>query len=415
MRNPEVLRTKPDYIVYEPKGLTDPPDAANEHFLVFERKDGRLAAVWTQSGFEGQYNQHIVFAESDAAGKVWSDPVIIAGHHYNKATGENMCSWAFPMVSKSGRIYVLYSRHTGRNDIATHTTGELTGIYSDDGGRSWSAPQAVPVPRTVWDSTDLSMPASGIIWQSPKRLIGDKFYSGITRWVSPSRYELDAVSWIDWHAVTDMIRFENIDLDPQPKDIVITLLTPGNTSLQYPNPRVPHLSSVQEATLNMLPDGRIMAIMRTVAGVPVYSLSDTRGENWSQPVALRYRDNAAEILHPLSPCPSYSLGNGEYVFFIHNHNGNFGPWVDHDSKARRPIYLLFGKYVAGSTQPVEFSAPIGWIDSDNVELNHRSDLALYASFTRTNGEFVLWYPDRKHFLVGKIIDPALRRNAVFLP
>ena len=51
----ELFRTHPDYVIYVPdgRGTGGLPDVANEHFLVFRRGDGTLAAVWTQSGFEG--------------------------------------------------------------------------------------------------------------------------------------------------------------------------------------------------------------------------------------------------------------------------------------------------------------------------------------------------------------------------
>lgn len=70
----ELFRTHPDYVIYVPdgRGTGGLPDVANEHFLVFRRGDGTLAAVWTQSGFEGECNQHIVFASSDSRGRVWS-------------------------------------------------------------------------------------------------------------------------------------------------------------------------------------------------------------------------------------------------------------------------------------------------------------------------------------------------------
>ena len=57
--------------------------------------------------------------------------------------------------------------------------------------------------------------------------------------------------------------------------------------------------------------------------------------------------------------------------------------------------------------------PISWFDSDNVELNGRSDLALYSSLEWLDGRPVLWYPDRKHFLLGKIIDRKELDQAVF--
>lgn len=36
----------------------------------------------------------------------------------------------------------------------------------------------------------------------------------------------------------------------------------------------------------------------------------------------------------------------------------------------------------------------------------RLDLALYSSFTVRDGKAVLWYPDRKFFLLGRVIDES---------
>ena len=49
-----------------------------------------------------------------------------------------------------------------------------------------------------------------------------------------------------------------------------------------------------------------------------------------------------------------------------------------------------------------------FMDHDNVSLgkpgtNGRMDLSLYSSFTVRQGRPVLWYPDRKFFLLGRVI------------
>ena len=100
-------------------------------------------AVWTQSSAETQPDQHIAFSRSEDEGKTWSEPRIIAGP--KKPGDGHMASWGYPLVSKSGRIYVLYSQHVGRHDTFRHHTGWLHGIHSDDHGRTWSTPQDVKV------------------------------------------------------------------------------------------------------------------------------------------------------------------------------------------------------------------------------------------------------------------------------
>jgi hypothetical protein len=49
------------------------------------------------------------------------------------------------------------------------------------------------------------------------------------------------------------------------------------------------------------------------------------------------------------------------------------------------------------------------MDHDGVPLGPpekrgRLDLALYSSFTLRHGQAVLWYPDRKFFLLGKRLE-----------
>jgi hypothetical protein len=102
--------TRPDYVVFVPEVVGDTvSDTGNEHFLVFDGPDGSLMAVWTQSSAEAQPDQHIAFSRSTDEGVTWSKPRIIAGP--KKAGAGPIASWAYPLVSASGRIYVLYSQH----------------------------------------------------------------------------------------------------------------------------------------------------------------------------------------------------------------------------------------------------------------------------------------------------------------
>ena len=93
-------------------------------------------------------------------------PEVIAGPA--RSGQGHVASWAFPMVSRSGRIYVLYSQHIGKFDTFFHTTGRMDGIYSDDNGKTWSRPQTVPMPRTNRDNPDPSYPANWICWKRKK-------------------------------------------------------------------------------------------------------------------------------------------------------------------------------------------------------------------------------------------------------
>ncbi len=403
----ELRRTQPDYIVYVPKSFDGSTgDTGNEHFLVFDGPDGSLMAVWTQSTHEGMPDQRIAFSRSDDEGKTWREPRTIAGK--DPQSDKGMASWGFPMVSTSGRIYVLFNRHVGINDIFTHTTGWMAGIYSDDAGETWSDEQIIPFARNKWDNPDPTIPTNWIVWQKPLRLSEGKYYAGFTHWVSPAvRPPAPMKVWWAAASVVEFMRFENLDEDPQPRDFEISRFMTQDDALQVGLIGHPDVGVVQEPSIVRLPDGRLFCVMRTTTGHPYYTVSDDEGVTWRSPEPMRQYDDGPMLLHPCSPCPIYSVDDGEYVLFYHNHDGHFEGYGPKDTSFhRRPIMIARGLFRADAKQPIWFSEPQFFMDNDGVLLGHgrgRCDLAMYASMTEVQGEPVLWYPDRKFFLLGKHI------------
>lgn len=405
----EVKRTEPDFVVHTPKSADGSTgDGGNEHFLVFDGPDGgadgTLMAVWTQSTFEGKSDQHIVFTRSADGGATWAPPVTLAGA--DPVSGKGMSSWGFPMVSKGGRIYVLYNKHIGVNDIFTHTTGLMAGVYSDDLGKTWSAEEIIAMPRTKWDHPDPSVPANWIIWQKPERLSGGKYFAGYTHWVSPAvRPPTPMKVWWAEASVVSFMRFENIDEHPPVSKIEITYIQSGADALQVDLVGHPGVPVVQEPSLVALPDGRLFCSLRATTGCPYFTVSSDQGMSWAKPEALRYRDGGPLLRHPCSPCPIYEVGDGIYGLLYHNHDGHFGPWTPVDASFhRRPIWVARGEFKPGAAQPLWFAGPRFVMDNGGVALGHgagRTDLAMYASVTRWGGEAILWYPERKFFLLGK--------------
>jgi hypothetical protein len=400
----ELGRTNPDYVVYVPQSASG--DTGNEHFLVFDHPDGVLRAIWTQSTFEGMPDQHIVFSRSKGRGAEWSPPVQLAGP--DPSAGVGMASWAFPMVSRSGRIYVLYSRHIGINDYGRHTTGLMAGVCSDDGGDTWSEEQIIGMRRSRWDNPDADVPANWIVWQKPMRLAGDRYLAGFTRWVSKAIAPPPPIrSWIGDASVVEFMRFENLDEDPQVADLQISFLACDDDALQVPFPGHPDVSVVQEPSLIRLPDSRLFCVMRTAAGAPFWSVSSDLGDSWTQPLVLRQHDGGPVIPQPLSPCPLYSIDDRNCFLLVHNHDGHFKQWGPTDTSwHRRPICIAQGRFRPDAAQPVWFDEPCFLMDNGGTALGHgqgRSDLAMYASVTYQDGLPVLWYPERKYFLLGRVI------------
>ncbi len=405
----ESRRTSPDYIAYRPVS-TDRATAAtgNEHFLVEKLANGHLFAVWTQSSFEGATDQHIVYSRSFDGGHGWTAPVILAGH----GADPGIASWAFPLVSRSGRIYVIFSRHTGINDVFTHTTGIMACVFTDDEGTTWSKEVTLAMPRSIWDNPDKSIPPNCIIWQKPFRLPDGRYFTGLTRWVSPSVLKAKNGDWWACPAVVEFLRFENVDDDPEPADLVLSFLSGNGDALRVGLRGEPEIPLLQEPSIVTLPDGRLFCVMRSTLGSPFYAVSSDLGESWTAPKPLRQFDDGPIIPHPLSPCPIYPVKQAGYALLYHNHDGNFLGWTPSDTSFhRRPICLAHGEFRAGAKQPVWFSLPWYFMDNGGIPVL-RNDLAMYASVTEEDDGIVLWYPERKFFLLGKKIERESLRSLV---
>ncbi|MFX0100976.1 MAG: sialidase family protein [Candidatus Hodarchaeota archaeon] len=392
----EIKATQPDYIVYAPKRMAG-DDTGNEHFLVFEGPGDSLMAVWTQSSAEGSRNQRIVFSKSSDEGVTWDKPRVIVSQKSLPA------SWGFPMVSENGRIYVLYNKHVGLHDTFFHITGLMAGLYSDDAGKSWSESQVIEMPRSIHDNPDSCYPSNWIVWQKPIRLSQGKYFAGFTRWVSEAiRHEPPVNNWSAHESVVEFMRFENIDDDPEPQDIKISYFTSNEDALRVGFPGHNEVSVVQEPSIVSLPDGRLFTVMRTATGNPYYSISGDNGVTWSKPEVLKREDSGPEIQHPISPCPIFQVSESKYIFFYHDHDGHYKNYGPLDTMYhRRPIYISVGNYTKDAHQPIWFSEPRFFMDHTGNGLGpqKRHDLALYSSFTRG----ILWYPDRKFFLLGRKI------------
>ena len=397
----ELQRTNPDFVVYVPRSTDGSTgDTGNEHFLVFEGPGDALSAVWTQSTYEGEPDQRIAFSRSKDGGNTWQPPKTIASRKGHKG----MASWGFPMLSRSGRIYVVYSRHIGVNDIFRHMTGLMGCVYSDDAGESWSTEQTIPMPRDRWDNPDPEMPLNWIVWQKPLRLPEGKYFAGFTKWVSPAvRPPAPIKVWWAEASVIEFLRFENLDDDPEPADLRVSYFAQENEAVQVPLIGHPDVPVAQEPSVVSLPDGRLFCTMRTTTGFAYYTVSGDAGLSWTDPQPLRQTDTRLPLRHPCSPCPIYQVSEGEYIFLFHNHDGHFGGWGPRDSDFhRRPLYVARGLFRPEARQPVWFSEPVLLMDNDGVPLL-RTDLAMYASVTATDDGVILWYPERKFFLLGKKI------------
>jgi len=404
----EWQRSNPDIVVYLPPEDTYTGD--NEHFLVFPSpQDDELLAVWTQSSCEGRGDNHLVFARS-SDGKKWSEPQYVVGTERGKQNLQ--ASWGFPVVARDGRIYLFYTKEGPVSDNSRQGCGTMGCLYSDDIGRSWIHGCDIPMPRVKYDHPDPQVPKNWIVWQKPIRDAKGCWFVGYTLNTSVAHYS-EKLPWWHWENRAYFMRFENIDDSPAPEDLQITWLPDAEDGLTVPNPNKPEYSFASEPAPVLLPDGRLFTVMRTMTGYIWYSVSDDNGHTWRPTEVLRYRDDGDPIAHPMSPCPLYMLDNGSYILLFHNNPGVKGEhslftdkWSYNPLRfLRNPTYIAKGEFRPGAHQPIWFSRPKQILDTDSVPVGPKAtaEIGTYTSLTEWRGQRVLWYPDRKYYLLGKLI------------
>lgn len=414
-RAKEWRRSGPDAVMYLPKGGAA-CDGDNESLCVFKApKSDELLALWTQSSVEGHGNNRLMLARS-RDGLRWSEPTRLAGTR--PGTREPQASWGVPVVSSSGRIYVVYVGELARSDYNRQESGGMGCATSDDNGVTWKTGQAIAMPRNQLDHPDPKVPKSWWLWTAGTRDRRGRYILGYTHTSSPAvRPKVSKTQWMHQDTRCAFVRLDNLDEGPDPKDLKLTWLPRDSAGLEVADPMYPGRSVSQEPSLVLLPDGRLLCAMRTVTGMIHYSVSGDDGRTWRKPEPLRYRDGGLPILEPTAPCPIIALEDGRYLLLFHNNDGCRG-WYSHWKKEwegneanhlRNPAWIALGQFRPKARQPLWFSVPRQILDTHGVIVGPKgtAEVATYASLVEWHGRRMLWYPDRKYFLLGKELPDAL--------
>ena len=379
--------TDPDYVMFVPKYKDYESDNVHLH-VVDHAQFGGLIAFWTQSSFEGTGDNHAVMSRSQDGGKTWSEPKFIIGAKPSADKKEKQAHWAFPAVSKSGRIYLFYYREVEVVVCNRQITGMFSCIYSDDFGDSWSESYDIPLRVTPFDK--YGQLQDNCCYQMPRRFSDGKYLFGYSKYTNLSKdYEGQ-----DSHIY--FARIENIDDDPLPCNLEITHLPDDEMGVSVPVGE--NGSCAQEPSIVQLPDGRLFCTLRSINKYVNYTVSEDMGHTWSAPEVLCF-DDGSPAAHPLSPCPIYRLDDNKYVLLFHGVSSD-SIWFP-----RNPIRKVYGYYDADAHQPIRFAAGSDEVymmlpENEYKEIGNEA-LSMYGCYVKQGDKDILWYPDRKFFLLGK--------------
>ncbi len=285
-------------------------------------------------------------------------------------------------------------------------------IISDDNGYSWTEPVEIAMPRSKYDNPDERYPKNWIVWQKPIKDNEGKWIAGYTLVTSESVMKSEK-NWVNADSRCYFMRFMNMDENPSPEKLMIDWYPENDLGLEVQNPVYPHMSVAQEPALVLLPDGRLFTVMRNMTGYVYYAVSEDIGKTWTVPEMLKYSDNGEGIKHPMSPCPLFQLDDGGYILIFHNNDGNRFDYHQADKDwsinvaniIRNPAYYAVGEFRADAEQPIWFGEPVEILNTQDIAVPPKmtAEIGTYPSITEFQGRTVLWYPDRKRYLLGKYL------------
>lgn len=308
-------------------GLPIPDEGyCDQPYIVVTRDGNWLCVLTTGKGEEGQRGQHVVSTISTNHGRSWSKLTDI------EPAGGPEASWAAPLITPSGRVYVFYDYNgdrVGPRTINGKTINRFDMLgwyvykYSDDNGRTWSTEQyRLPVRLTDCDRANDWQGKVQILWGIDKPDIhgGSAFFA----FTKLGAYMLDkGEGWL--------FRSDNILSEPDPAKIQWRMLPEGEGGI-----RLPEFGSIQEEH-NIVPlaNGDLYCIYRTTTGNPIHTYSRDGGRTWSKPEIATYTPGGRPIKQPRA-CPRlFRTSNGKYLLWFHNHGGR-------DFFGRNPAWICGG-------------------------------------------------------------------------
>lgn len=399
----EWLRTDPDVVIYTSGGDLG---GGNELLSVeVIPVHDCLFAVWQQNTVEGSSDDRVMYSRSKD-GRIWEKARMLAGVRPGKSGEDCIASGPFMTAAPSGRIYVFYISHAEPLKEMVpygYLTGRLMCTYTDDCGDSWSKPYQMPRRQTPWELPGQEEVQCNLVIQSPLHLRNGKCFISYMKLIS------DKVC-PDVFPGNQLVRnmrpyfavIENFAESPEPKDFQITWLPDQPEGIGIEGNRDP-MERLEEPFTVELPNGWLFTSLRTLKGCIYYTVSKDGGHTWQEPKPLRYADGEL-FVNPNATPFLCQCGDGKYMQMYYGRCGGYELMFSF----RDRLLQAFGTFAPEEEQPIRFCQKAKVFAQVDVAIGLRlhvtPEINVEGSYTYFHGEHMLWYSDRKHYILGKKIN-----------
>ena len=331
------------------KGWIIPSEGYADQPYVVKTGDGAwLCVMTTGKGVEGASGQHVVSMRSTDRGRTWEKIVPI-----EPADGPE-ASYAVLLKVPDGRIYAFYNHNTDHvREVKREDQGVIKRVdslghyvfkYSDDHGRTWSANRYnVPVREFACDRTNVYRGKLRFFWNVGRPLIlGDAAILVIHKVgaMGPGFFSQSEGAFL---------KSRNILTERNPEQITFETLPDGDVGLRTPTGggRV-----AEEQSIVKLSDGSLYCVYRTIDGWPACAYSRDGGHSWSPPAYKTYPPGGRRVKQPRAANFAWNCGNGQFLYWFHNHGGRFVGELGSGGKGgrspyddRNPAWLMAGREI----------------------------------------------------------------------
>jgi hypothetical protein len=326
----------------------------------------------TGEGREGASGQFVITQRSTDKGESWTDEARME----EKGAPEN--SWGVLLKGPSGRVFCFYvfNSENHRKILAdpgsesypdgycyrVDSIGDYVFRYSDDHGKSWSEKRyTVPVREFEIDRNNPSGGSIRYFWN-----VGKPFVDEDTAYIPLHKVGGFGAGFFTSSEGALAVSTNLLNLD-DPAGAAWQTYPDGDRGIRAPEG---HGRVAEEHSFSVLSDGTFFVVYRTISGYPACSYSRDKGRTWSVPDRMRFADGRP-MKHPRAANFVWRCANGKYLYWFHNHGGQFVHEMQPIDAAypysnRNPVWLSGGVEAdSGNGKIIRWSEPeIGIYDDD---------------------------------------------------